>query len=113
MTTPPAEELVLATITGDVDTVAVLLATNPNLANQRIPGNDRSMLHYATDWPGHFPNIAAIIGLLVAAGADPDVAGSTAPPSSFSTGAPPTGCPERPRWATPTWSPGSSTTTAT
>ena len=74
MTAQPAEELVLAIITGDTDTVASLLAANPDLANHRLPGNDRSMLHYATDWPGHYPNVATTIGLLVAAGADPDAA---------------------------------------
>jgi ankyrin repeat protein len=74
VTAAPAEELVLAIITGDIDTVAALLAANADLANQRIPGNDRSMLHYATDWPGHYPEVATTIGLLVAAGADPDVA---------------------------------------
>lgn len=30
----------------------------------------RSLLHVATDWPGHFPNIAETIAVLVAAGAD-------------------------------------------
>jgi ankyrin repeat protein len=69
-----AEDLVLAIIAGDTDTVAALLAATPDLANHRLPGNDRSMLHYATDWPGHYPNAAATIGLLIAAGADPDVA---------------------------------------
>ena len=69
-----AEELVLAILTGDTDTVGALLAAAPDLANHRLPGNDRSMLHYATDWPGHYPNVASTIGLLVAAGADPNVA---------------------------------------
>jgi uncharacterized protein len=30
----------------------------------------RSVLHVATDWPGHFPNVGATIAALVAAGAD-------------------------------------------
>ena len=64
----------LAIIAGDTDTVATLLAADPGLAERRLPGNDRSMLHYATDWPGHYPQVATTVGLLVAAGADPDVA---------------------------------------
>jgi ankyrin repeat protein len=32
----------------------------------------RSLLHVATDWPGHFPNVAATITALVEAGADVD-----------------------------------------
>src|SRR5690349_3780860 len=32
----------------------------------------RSLLHVATDWPGHFPNVAATIEALVNAGADVD-----------------------------------------
>jgi ankyrin repeat protein len=70
----PAEQLVLAIITGETDTVGSLLAAAPDLANQRLPGNDRSMLHYATDWPGHYPDVATSIALLIEAGADPDVA---------------------------------------
>jgi hypothetical protein len=30
----------------------------------------RALLHVATDWPGHFPNVAATIAALVEAGAD-------------------------------------------
>ena len=32
----------------------------------------RTLLHVATDWPGHLPNVADTIGALVAAGADVD-----------------------------------------
>jgi uncharacterized protein len=32
----------------------------------------RTLLHAATDWPGHFPNVGAVIAALVAAGADVD-----------------------------------------
>ena len=30
------------------------------------------MLHMATDWPGHFPDVASVITLLIKAGADPN-----------------------------------------
>ncbi len=32
----------------------------------------RSLLHVATDWPGHYPDVATSIGVLVAAGTDVD-----------------------------------------
>ena len=44
----------------------------PGLAVARV-GNDResrTLLHVATDWPGHFPNGAATVAALVRAGAD-------------------------------------------
>jgi ankyrin repeat protein len=31
-----------------------------------------TVLHVATDWPGHFPNCAAVIAVLTAAGANPN-----------------------------------------
>lgn len=56
---------------GDVATLAEVLADNPELATAR-PGNrgGRTLLHIATDWPGHFPNVADTVRLLAAAGAD-------------------------------------------
>jgi hypothetical protein len=33
-------------------------------------GQQRSWLHVATDWPGHFPNVARTIEVLVGAGSD-------------------------------------------
>jgi uncharacterized protein len=52
-----------------------LLAGHPGLATARLGeeepgGTSRTLLHVATDWPGHFPNGAATVALLVAAGAD-------------------------------------------
>jgi hypothetical protein len=46
-----------------------LLRANPGLANARIDGK-RTLLHVATDWPGHFPNGPAIVVALIDAGAD-------------------------------------------
>lgn len=53
-----------------------LLAANPALAQTRIvethPGcaGERSLLHVATDWPGHFPNVAHTVRILVEFGAN-------------------------------------------
>jgi ankyrin repeat protein len=55
---------------GDLDALNRLLADNPGLATASIGG--RTLLHLATDWPGHFPNVASVIKSLIAAGADPD-----------------------------------------
>lgn len=59
---------------GDVEALRVLLDHEPGLAVQRLRGEDggRTLLHVATDWPGHRPRVADSIALLVAAGADPD-----------------------------------------
>ena len=61
--------------TGDVATLERLLDENPWLAGARVgddepEGRSRTLLHVATDWPGHFPHIAATIAVLVKAGAD-------------------------------------------
>jgi uncharacterized protein len=60
---------------GDVDRLTGLLADNPGLASARLGTDDpngmtRSLLHVATDWPGHFPNVSATIAALIAAGAE-------------------------------------------
>ncbi len=73
------EPLAVATVdaihTGDTDSLERLLADNPGLVNARLGSDDakamtRTLLHVATDWPGHFANVSATIGALVAAGAD-------------------------------------------
>jgi uncharacterized protein len=76
--TPLAVAAVEAIHTGDLDALRRLLTEHPDLATARLGdhdhGNDtgmtRSLLHVVTDWPGHFPNRAATVALLVAAGAD-------------------------------------------
>ncbi len=63
---------------GDVDTLRQLLHEHPELASARlgVEGDDdpeamaRSLLHVATDWPGHYPNGPVIVSVLVDAGAD-------------------------------------------
>jgi ankyrin repeat protein len=62
---------------GDTDELRRLLAAHPGLATARIgddgPGGEtRSLLHVATDWPGHFPNGPATVAVLVEAGAEVD-----------------------------------------
>ncbi len=72
---PVAVAVVEAIHAGDVPTLRRLLADNPDLATARLgddePGGmTRSLLHVATDWPGHFPSVAETITALVDAGAD-------------------------------------------
>jgi ankyrin repeat protein len=58
---------------GEVERLERILEQFPDLATVRIVdarGVARSLLHIATDWPGHFPNGAKTIAVLIAAGAD-------------------------------------------
>lgn len=63
---------------GDVAGLTELLAVTPTLAASRIVGSAngvveaRSLLHVLTDWPGRVRHGAAIVRLLVDAGADVD-----------------------------------------
>ncbi|MET9764573.1 ankyrin repeat domain-containing protein [Streptomyces sp. NPDC006372] len=63
---------------GDLPGLRRLLSEHPGLATARIVEQEencrgtRSLLHIATDWPGHFPHGPEVIAALVAAGADPD-----------------------------------------
>jgi hypothetical protein len=72
---PLAVQLVHAIHAGDVPTLKRLLAERHGLASARLGDDDpcgmsRTLLHVATDWPGHFPNVAATIAALIEAGAD-------------------------------------------
>jgi ankyrin repeat protein len=49
------------------------MSQNSNLAKTRFD-DKRTLLHVATDWPGHFPNNMEIIAVLVASGADVNAA---------------------------------------
>jgi uncharacterized protein len=57
---------------GDLAALERLLTAEPWLATVRIGAANsyRTLLHAATDWPGDFPNGPAVVGRLVAAGAD-------------------------------------------
>ncbi|MGW6062959.1 ankyrin repeat domain-containing protein [Streptomyces sp. NPDC055189] len=62
---------------GDRAVLRQLLAEHSALATSRISQDGpaagrRSLLHIATDWPGHYPHAEEIIATLVAAGADPN-----------------------------------------
>ena len=54
---------------GDVESLERFLDADPTLATTRIDGQ-RTLLHVATDWPGHFPNNVASVGVLIAHGAE-------------------------------------------
>lgn len=70
MNIPPNDTLALAVVdairAGDLDTLKRLLTENPALATLRIGGADNTsgsmlhtLLHVATDWPGHLPFVSS------------------------------------------------------
>ena len=74
---PLARATVEAIHTGDLEGLRRLLDEHPGLATAWIgdaqPGGmTRSLLHVATDWPGHFAGGPATVALLVGAGAEVD-----------------------------------------
>lgn len=73
---PLAVSVTTAIRGGDLSALRSLLEAHPTLATARIvrrgeAAGERSLLHVATDWPGHHPRTAEVIRILVAAGADP------------------------------------------
>jgi ankyrin repeat protein len=54
---------------GDIPALESFLTGAPQAARDRIDGQ-RTLLHIATDWPGHFPNVEQTIRLLVEHGAE-------------------------------------------
>jgi ankyrin repeat protein len=76
---PLARATAQAIQNGDIETLKKLLDEHAGLAKSRITGGPdacesnaaaRTLLHVATDWPGHFPNGGATVAMLVEAGAD-------------------------------------------
>jgi hypothetical protein len=69
---PVATAATTAIQSGDLDTLRQVLDDHPELATARIGTADqaRTLLHVATDWPGHFPDVRPTIGLLVERGGD-------------------------------------------
>lgn len=64
-----AQAAVAAIQAGDLQRLEQLLDEDPDLVNRRVDGQ-RTLLHVATDWPGHFPNGPEIVACLLAYGAD-------------------------------------------
>ncbi len=62
------DDVVQAIRRGDVSALEQFLAANPAAVTARVDGR-RTLLHVATDWPGHFPNVWRTIQVLVAHGA--------------------------------------------
>lgn len=80
---PRAAALEEAIRGGNVADLQRQLAEAPELAAARIvdaKGVGRTLLHIAADWPGHFPNGAAVVTALIAAGADPNAAVTSTSP---------------------------------
>jgi ankyrin repeat protein len=76
-TDPVAQALVEAIHDGELGSLAVLLRDHPGLAAARIvddKGGSGTPLHAAADWPGFFPHGPEVVGALIGAGADPNVA---------------------------------------
>lgn len=74
---PSAVAAVRAIRSGRVVELEQLLAADPGWATARLgdegpQGTSRTLLHVATDWPGHHPRVAETVAVLVAAGADID-----------------------------------------
>ncbi len=72
---PLAVEVYAAIQGGDVAALKRLLEAEPGLVEARIRdrrGNDRTLLHVTTDFPGQFPEGPAVVRTLIAAGADPN-----------------------------------------
>lgn len=75
---PLARAAVVAIHAGDVAALKQLLSEHTQLVAVRLGGDigrnpcemSRTLLHVATDWPGHFPHGAETVEALIAAGAD-------------------------------------------
>src|SRR5690348_7899571 len=81
-TDPSAIRLTDAIRSGALDELARMLEAQPELATARIAGRRggwRTPLHVAADWPGYFPNGAAVVRLLIEAGADPSAPSDDGP----------------------------------
>ena len=76
---PLAVQVAEAIRGGDVAQLQRARDDHPELARTQIADprcdDTRSLLHVATDWPGHFPDAAGVVRALVAAGADVDARG--------------------------------------
>ena len=64
-----AQAAIAAIHAGDLRRLEQLLDEHPELVNDRVDGQ-RTLLHVATDWPGHFPNSPETVACLLARGAE-------------------------------------------
>ncbi len=74
-TDPLAQSLMAAIQNGNVEILRKFLESRPEISELRIIDAKRvgrTLLHVATDWPGHFPNVTQTIDLLIERGADPN-----------------------------------------
>lgn len=62
-------EVVKAIRAGEVERVERWLNESPGRAGERIDG-ERTLLHAATDWPGHWPRVGEMIAMLARRGVD-------------------------------------------
>ena len=71
---PLAVELAAGVHAGDQPALVALMERAGWLVHERFgsAAESRTALHIATDWPGHYPEVAATIALLVRAGAPVD-----------------------------------------
>ncbi len=69
---PRAIAVMKAIQTGDAESLQDLLSAHKELVSAYIGSSDeaRTLLHLLTDWPGHFPNNAAIAKILIEAGCE-------------------------------------------
>jgi hypothetical protein len=69
-----ADQLVAAIQVGDCEAVARLVASEPGVARSALGGRHgtRTPLHVVADWPGYWPNGPQTVGILIAAGGDPN-----------------------------------------
>ncbi|MEM7363881.1 MAG: ankyrin repeat domain-containing protein [Pseudomonadota bacterium] len=73
-----ARNVSMALHKGDIDALKSMLESEPELAQSGIQSKGpqgeevRSLLHVATDYPGHFPRCEEAIALLIDRGADPN-----------------------------------------
>lgn len=58
---------------GNLALLEQILRENPSLVRARIDGK-RTLLHVATDWPGHFPNSEGTVAALISHGAEVNAA---------------------------------------
>jgi ankyrin repeat protein len=72
---PIVEAATAAVQGGDLEQLDRLLGAHPWLADARFgdPDCHRSLLHAATDWPGHFPRVRESIERIARAGADVNI----------------------------------------